>query len=64
MEKERWPIRCVQAVQDATDAFSSPKPVPCLTTPQTLQYQHDTVLEVIRSSTMPLLSDADCLMAD
>ena len=64
MEKERWPIRCVQAVQDATDAFSCPKSVPCLTAPQALQYQYDTVLEVIRSSIMPLLSDADCLIAD
>ena len=64
MEKERWPIRCVQAVQDATDAFSCLKPVPCLTTPQAQQYQHDTVLEGIRSRITPLLSDADCLIAD
>ena len=64
MEKERWPIRCVQAVQDVTDTFSCPKPVLCRTTPQALQYQHDTVLEVIRSSITPLLSDTDCLIAE
>ena len=63
VEEERWPIRCVQAVQDATDSHVLNQ---CPVSLHLRRYnsRHDAELEVIRSSIMPLLSDADCLIAD
>ena len=53
------------SLQDATDAFSHVlNQCPVSLHLRRYNTRHDAVLEVIKSSIMPLLSDADCLIAD